>query len=322
MKSGRSDPSADDRAHGSATSDVSRRVWFRRIGLGAGALVAGATAVAVTEGDRGADAERALFTEALGSGGPLVVFLPGLGATTRYWRSRVVALSSRARLMLVDLLGFGHSPKPWLTYSVDAHVSALHRVLEPIGAKEPLVIVGHSVGARLAVAYAARHPEHVQQLVLVSVPYFGNGESARQFTGKRGAAGWIMTHMVPAALACLVTRRLLGWALPTLLPNVPREVAEDLTRMTWRSSTSTLWQVIYEYDLSADLRQIEGRIPLLCLHGDRDQSAPLAPLLALAQQHRQCTVVVYPGADHSLPLQHPDWIRAHISSVLAGDVIP
>jgi pimeloyl-ACP methyl ester carboxylesterase len=83
--------------------------------VAAGALAGAAAALAVSEGDRGADAARPLFTDAVGAGGPTVVFLHGLGATTRYWGPRVTPLAARARLVLVDLLGFGRSPKPWTT---------------------------------------------------------------------------------------------------------------------------------------------------------------------------------------------------------------
>lgn len=125
-----------------------------------------------------------------------------------------------------------------------------------------------------------------------------------------------MTHMIPTAIACLVTRRVLGWALPTLLPDVPREVAEDLNQMTWRSSTSTLWEVIYGYDLTADIEAVEGRIPMLYLHGDRDESAPLGPIRELSSSHLGSTLRVFTGATHGLPLQQPAWVLAQVISML------
>lgn len=82
-----------------------------------------------------------------------------------------------------------------------------------------------------------------------------------------------MTHLIPAAVACLVSRRVLGWALPSRPPELPREVAEDLTGSTWRSSTSMLCEVIYGYDVAADFARLAGRVPLLYLHGDHDESA-------------------------------------------------
>lgn len=295
---------------GATTTAFSRRVALKRVSLTVGAVAVGGSALALSEGDRSPAAARPLFTDAVpkstAAANRVVVFLPSIGATTRYWKTRVAALSSRARLLLVDLLGFGRSPKPWTAYSVDRHVAALREVLGPVAATGPMVLVAHSLGARLAVAYAARYPADVERLVLVSMPYFGGSEGARGYIGRRGAEGWIMTHMVPSPIACLVSRRLLGWALPYLIRDMPREVVEDLNQMTWRSSTSTLWEVIYGYDLTADLARVEGRIPMLCLHGDRDESAPLSTMRSLAKAHRNCSLRVYPEATHALPLEQPD----------------
>lgn len=293
-----------------------RRTALKRAAAGVGALVTGVAALAVVDADR-ADTDRPLFVEELGASGPLVAFLPGIGGTTRYWEWVVGPLADQARLFLVDLLGFGRSAKPWVTYSVDRHLAELHRVLAPRAAQGPLTLVGHSLGARLAVAYAGRYAEHVERLVLVSMPYFGGGEQARNYLRDRGASGWLWTHMVPFALACLLGRRLLGWAAPLLARDVPRPVAEDLNEMTWRSSTSTMWEVIYRHDLSADVARVPARIPLLCLHGDADESAPLERMRELQPLHPNCEIRVFPGADHQLPLRHPAWVREQIASTWA-----
>ena len=272
---------------------------------------------AVADADR-ADDGRPLFTRVLGIGGPVVAFLPGIGATTRYWELVVGPLADRARLLLVDLLGFGRSPKPWTTYSVERHVAELHRALASTLRDGPVTLVGHSLGARLAVAYAARYPEQISRLVLVSMPYFGGEERAKQFVRSKSADGWLWTHMVPFALVCLLGRRLLGWAAPVIARDVPREVAEDLNQMTWRSSTSTMWEVIYRHDLAADVARLPSGMPMLCLHGDADESAPLDRMRALQPLHSNCVIRVYPGADHQLPIHHASWVRQQIAAVLDG----
>ena len=244
-----------------------------------------------------------------------MVFLPGIGATTRFWTYVLTTGGGTAlagRHLLIDLLGFGRSAKPWATYDVERHVAELRRVL---GREGRITLVGHSIGARLAIAYAARYPEQVERLVLVSLPYFGDAEQAKRFFRDKGANGWIWTHLIPMALMCLFSRRLLGWAFPYLITSVPRVVAEDLTQMTWRSSTSTIWEVIYGHDLAADVRRVPATIPFLCLHGDRDDSAPLERMRELQAVHPNCVIRVQPGATHQLPLFHQAWVRAQIAAV-------
>ncbi len=297
---------------------LTRRTFLQRAALGVGAIVASIASLAVADADR-ADTGQPLFTRALGASGPQIVFLPGIGATTRYWAFVVGALANRVRLLLVDLLGFGRSQKPWTTYTADRHIAELHRVLSPIAARRPFTLVAHSLGARLAVTYAARYPHEVERLVLISLPFFGGEEQAKTFIRSRHSSGWLWTHMIPFALACLLGRRLLGWAAPLLARDVPREVAEDVNQMTWRSSTSTMWEVIYRYDLTADIRRLPPTLPVLCLHGDRDESAPLSRMQELRELHPNCVIRVYPGADHQLPLRQPQWVRDQIMAVVTTD---
>ncbi|MDP2778124.1 MAG: alpha/beta hydrolase, partial [Anaerolineales bacterium] len=105
-----------------------------------------------------------------GTDGPTLVFIPGLSGTTRYWQGRLGALEKKHRILLVDPLGFGDSPKPWSRYTVDRHVDALYEILKN---EKRFALIGHSMGTLLSIAYAARHPEQVERLVLLSVPFFG-----------------------------------------------------------------------------------------------------------------------------------------------------
>jgi len=284
------------------------------VALGTGAVAVGIAALAIVDAD-GADTGRPLFVRRLGDSGPLLVFLPGIGATTRFWELVVAPLADRYRLVLIDLLGFGRSPKPWTTYSVDRHLAELERVIAPLAADGPVTLVGHSLGARLAVTYAARNPTHVRGLVLVSLPYFTGGEEAKRFL-RQGDSGWVRTHLVPLALWCLLGRRLLGWAAPMMAGDVPREVVEDMNQMTWRSSTSTLWEAIYRYDLSVDLRRLRANLPVTLLHGDQDQSAPVSGVWDISRQRPSAIVRVREGEGHALPLNQREWVREQIGGAV------
>jgi len=66
------------------------------------------------------DRPERLHMESLGRGPLRVTFLPGLGGTTRYWTATPVApVFRQAQTELVDLYGFGRSPRPWCRYTVE-----------------------------------------------------------------------------------------------------------------------------------------------------------------------------------------------------------
>lgn len=232
---------------------------------------------------------------------PTVVFLHGLGGTHRYWScvGHDAVLPSHAVIDL-DLLGFGDSPKPWTRYTRDRHLAAIHAALAGHG---ELVLVGHSMGAALALAYAAQYPQRVRGLCLISLPHYGGLEGAqRWFAKQRG--GWVYTNVWATALACVLTRRVAARLLPAFLGDVPPAVAEDLAKHTMVSSTSSLWEVLYRHDLAADASLLPTWVPVRCIHGAADTTAPLFGVQSLARGRANWHIELLDGVDH-----HP-WLRA------------
>jgi pimeloyl-ACP methyl ester carboxylesterase len=256
-----------------------------------------------------------LYTETHGQGKETVVFIPGLGGTTRYWRARLGSFENRYRVVLVDLLGFGQSPKLWMRYSVEHHVDALHEALADLG---PISIVGHSLGALLTVAYAAQYPEQIRSIALLGMPYFGSQRRAYEYM-RHGPVkgGYLYTNVALTMTACILTRRVLGRLLPYLLRHVPREVAEDLVKHTWRSSTSSLWEVVYRYDAAEDLKRLPAHIEVLCIHGERDAIAPVAAIEQLVAAQPQWRLRVFPGVDHHPFLRNPDGCLALVGELVS-----
>ncbi len=262
----------------------------------------------------GTDRPRPLFAIELDGPPPVVVFLHGLGGTSRYWTAASAPVPRFGhRAHLVDLLGFGASPKPWFSYTVDRHLSALHANLHDLG---DMVIVGHSMGAALALSYTARHPRRVRGLCLISIPHYGGVDNAsRWFQRKPG--GWVYTNMAATMLACVVTRRVAGRLLPTLLRDVPRVVAEDLVRHHMVSSTTSLWQVLYRNDLAADAIALAPGLPVSFVHGTADTTAPIDGARELANTRLEWRFEELEGVDHHPWLRAPQRCAEVVSALLA-----
>src|SRR2546425_6369132 len=106
--------------------------------------------------------------------GPAVVLVHGLGGFAESWRHNVPSLAARATVYAVDLPGFGRSGKPSAGYSLAYFTRALYAFLDAVGVTQ-VSLVGHSLGAAVAVTYALTHPPRVERLALLSgcVPGFG-----------------------------------------------------------------------------------------------------------------------------------------------------
>lgn len=105
------------------------------------------------------------------------VLIHGIGNTLHSWDDVARELPRSARVIGVDLLGFGKSPRPsWARYDAKTQARSVALTLLRLGFKQRVVIIGHSLGALVAVDVARRHPLLVSELVLCSPPFY-NPES-------------------------------------------------------------------------------------------------------------------------------------------------
>lgn len=255
-----------------------------------------------------------LYNESMGDEGETMVFLHGIAGSTRYWKSRVEPLSVRYRLLLVDLLGYGKSAKPSTKYTVERHVNELYEVVRN---QKSIILVGHSFGAIIAATFYARFPRMVDRLILISLPYFGDKKGAiKYFSESRSADRYVTTNLAFAALACITTRWVLRWFLPYVLRDMPPEVVQDLTRHTWRSYTSSLWDGVYGHDLLADVESFDPDFQIVCLHGSADKTAPLFGVQQLSADRPQWRLQILANSDHHLLLRNPQWCLDEIDRAM------
>lgn len=111
--------------------------------------------------------------EVTGHGNP-VVFVHGWHGSWRYWWPTMQALSARNRTYAFDLWGFGDSSQYQDRYSLDAYVDMLSGFLDALAVRKPVILVGHSLGAAVALRYTLRHPEDVDRVAAISLPVKGD----------------------------------------------------------------------------------------------------------------------------------------------------
>jgi pimeloyl-ACP methyl ester carboxylesterase len=98
--------------------------------------------------------------------GPDLVLVPGTFSDRRTWLEVLGALSSRFRCLLFDPRGTGATPDPGRPFTPDDLVDDLLAVMDA-AAVPRAHLVGHSLGATVALLAAARHPARVSRAVLV-----------------------------------------------------------------------------------------------------------------------------------------------------------
>ena len=106
-----------------------------------------------------------LATHVWPGGEPTVIGIHGLTANHTCWYPVAEALAPQHRVIAYDLRGRGGSDKPERDYDLATHNRDLLGLMDRLGVARAIVM-GHSLGAHIAVRFAAHHPDRVAKLVL------------------------------------------------------------------------------------------------------------------------------------------------------------
>ena len=99
--------------------------------------------------------------------GPAVVLIHGFLENTTMWNLIIPELSKRNRVIAIDLLGHGKSDCIGYTHSMELFAETLEAVLKKVRIRK-CVLVGHSLGGYVALAFAEKHPKRVKGLCLMN----------------------------------------------------------------------------------------------------------------------------------------------------------
>jgi pimeloyl-ACP methyl ester carboxylesterase len=116
--------------------------------------------------------------EVLGRGRPVILIHGWLGSW-RYWIPAMqhLSLSNKYRIYALDLWGFGDSQKNSARYGLASQVSLLQQFMEKLGI-EKAAVIGHALGAAIAVEFAQKNPKAAPKVMLISPPLFSANAAA------------------------------------------------------------------------------------------------------------------------------------------------
>jgi len=240
----------------------------------------------------------------VGEGAPALVFLHYWGGSTRTWAPVMERLASTHRCIAIDFRGWGQSSKEATDYGLETLATDVIGVVEQLGLKDFLVL-GHSMGGKVAQRVAARQPQGLKGLIL----YAPAPPSPLQVP-EEVRKGFVSLYQTREG-AETVIRNL----TPHPLPEVFREqIIEDTLRGS--PGAKRAWP---ENGMIADIRDEASKItvPVHVIAGADDSVEPETSLrAAFGNVLKKVDFAVIPGVGHIAPLEAPVKLAYAIRSAL------
>ena len=236
----------------------------------------------------------------------VVVLLHGLGATGDYFGAFYDGLSRRRRVVIVDLLGFGHSlDEERSDFGLDDHVDAINEaIVSLVGTDRHVVIAAHSMSSAVALTWADRNQERTDHVFLWAPPIYPNESAAQAVAKEYGLMGRLFALDTKwAERACrinCVNRDVSGQFMALMAPRWPTAVSSDASQHTWAAYHLSLRNLILDFDWSTVL---PASVPLTIFHGSDDQIGDQAYISEIVGT---ADVVNVAGSDHHVALEHPE----------------
>lgn len=235
-----------------------------------------------------------LHVEQRGAGGPALVFLHYWGGSSRTWQHVVDALSPDYRTIAIDQRGWGKSASPPAGYALSdladdalALVDALHL--------ESYLLVGHSMGGKVAQLVASRRPRGLRGLVLLApapptplaLPLDARQGMVHAYDSRESIVATVQQVLAPDGLSDRDLDTVIADSLAGASP----------AKAAWPLATS-------QEDITADVPKID--VPVIVISGEHDRVDPPEVLVReLLPRIPQARLVVLPGVGHLLPLEAP-----------------
>ncbi len=236
-----------------------------------------------------------LYYEEYGQGRP-VIFLHGFPFDHTIWQPLVPLLEQDARLILPDLRGFGKSPVPEGVYTMREMAEDVVRLMDHLEIGKA-VVVGHSMGGYVSLAFAHAYPNRLCGLALVATQAAADNPEKRQSRLRQASSAQRRgPRVVVKAMA------------PHMTPHT--ELVQPLVELMMSTDSKgivgALRGMAHRQDMTGELSRMN--IPAVVVAGEADQLLSMGNMETMAQMLPKSWMVTIPGGGHMLMMEAPEQV--------------
>jgi pimeloyl-ACP methyl ester carboxylesterase len=258
-----------------------------------------------------------LAIEDTGRGEPLVL-IHGLATTRRIWGLVAPILAHSRRVVTLDVPGFGESAPAGPGFELEAVAQRIARGLAARGVRAPFDLVGHSLGAGVAVTLAATRPRSVRRLVLVAPAGFAAYPRPASYALAASADRLLAARRRVGALADLRwgRRMLLGLAAADGALIAPTQARLMIDASAGAQRTATAMATITRTNLVPLLRGTHT--PLGVMWGADDRTVPARNVDLVRHARPDARVAIIERAGHVPMVERPEEFAAALERLLSA----
>ena len=224
----------------------------------------------------------------VGTGSPSLLFLHYWGGSIRSWTPVMELLSENNHCVAIDFRGWGRSSEDATDYRLDTLADDVVGIVDDLGLKK-FIIIGHSMGGKVAQLVAARQPQGLEELILMApAPPTGLGVPEKQ------RQGMIASYQTREGVMGIIS------ALP-LSEAYREQIIEDALRGS--PGAKRAWP---ETGMIEDISEQASRItvPVRVIVGSADVVETEPSLrAAFGKANSSTEFIVLPGVSHMAPLE-------------------
>ncbi len=255
-----------------------------------------------------------------GTGRTVVMIHGNAGSVEDFEFGVLERLSREYRVIAVDRPGHGRSDRPaGKTATVEYQAELLHRTLSHLGITQP-ILVGHSWGAALALAYELKYPDEVSAMVLLAPAAYPeeSGNGLLRATIRMPIVGDFSLLIGKTIMGRFMLKRNLARAF---YPQTVPDSYFKLAVASWLGRKQLKAYLEDEWVLNASLKKMCKRyseidIPVVILTGDEDRIvSPKENAYRLHAAIPQSRLIALKDTGHEIPQTHPESIYAALTLI-------
>lgn len=250
---------------------------------------------------------------------PVVVLIHGFSTPSFVWHDHIEPLTQAGfRVLTYDHFGRGFSERPRREYDAALLDLQLEALLDAFDLKEPVHLVGYSMGGAVATIFAAQHPDRIASLTLIAPAGLGTAPANRAISLLKAPVigDWLVRVFGPRMFGKTAEREAANAPLPSeFITSFRRQLA-------YRGYGEALLSTIRHYPLTgaAEFYAQAGKAgrPVLIIWGEADKTVPFAHASEMVRLMPQATLYSYPNIGHDIAYSQAPLVTGLVTQFLTG----